>query len=91
MAATLTAVTPSVQRLVNEARELLERGIEHQRKALSSAPARPDYRRPLINRLENLATAQPAEALRIARELAELLDLGFPDDPFAAGIGEPTR
>jgi hypothetical protein len=31
------------------------------------------------------ALAQPTEALRAKRELAELFDRVFPDDPFAPG------
>jgi tetratricopeptide (TPR) repeat protein len=72
----------------NDARKLLDRAIEHQRKALYSAPANPTYRQLLRNHLANLvnvyqALARPTEALRAERELAELFDRGFPEDPFS--------
>ncbi len=60
-----------------EAREFLTRAVELERKVLSSAPDDPAIRQILRRHLTNLAKvhrelAQPEEAIRTARELAEL-------------------
>jgi hypothetical protein len=58
----------------------------------NATPSAPSSKEPssLPNNLRNLvvvlqALTQPTEALRAKRELAELFDRGFPDDPFAPG------
>jgi serine/threonine-protein kinase len=61
----------------HEARQHLERAIERQRAALTAMPDWSSYQRALKHDLLNLAKAyqalnQPTEAVRVARELAEL-------------------
>jgi serine/threonine-protein kinase len=66
------------------AREQLERAIQHQRTALASMPRHPQYLRLFKLHLLNFvkvhqALNQPAEAIRVTRELAELAN-GNPTD-----------